>query len=124
MKKLVDSMLEDLSNAEVFLFRICCQSCGEAYANRPVRFSKAGIVPQSEERKILFDAVYDQERKVVRAGAVRSGAEHLNLCPICHRLVCNRCFWICEDLDMCGQCAARLQVQGTPVLLEIPETAT
>ena len=36
-------------------------------------------------------------------------------CPICKRLVCDHCFLICDDLDMCVQCAAKLNEKGTVV---------
>ena len=55
--------------------------------------------------------------------AIREAAENLNYCPICKRLVCNRCFLICDDLDMCKQCAAQLEETGTPVLTDVLEAA-
>ena len=41
--------------------------------------------------------------------------EIFNICPICKRLVCDHCFLICDDLDMCVQCAAKLNERGTVV---------
>ncbi|MCI6126309.1 MAG: hypothetical protein MR738_09535 [Enterocloster clostridioformis] len=38
-----------------------------------------------------------------------------NKCPICSRLVCDRCFLVCDELDMCVSCAHYLQEQGEPV---------
>ena len=51
--------------------------------------------------------------------AIRNAAEHLNYCPICKKLVCNQCFMICEDIDMCIRCAAELQEFGKPVLSSV-----
>ena len=123
MKKLVEMMLENLSTREVFLFRIACACCGTEYGGKQVRFSKAGITPPTQEKKIIFEACYEQEFRSVRQTAIRDAAEHLNYCPICKRLVCNRCFLICDDLDMCGECAANLQEHGSPVLNDVLETA-
>ena len=123
MKKLVEVMLENLSTREVFLFRIACGVCGTEYAGKPVKFSKAGITPQSQGKKIIYDACYEQEFRDARLSAVRDAAEHLNFCPICRRLVCNRCFLICDDLDMCKQCAAHLDETGSPVLTDTLEPA-
>ena len=39
----------------------------------------------------------------------RVGKPH---CPVCGRLVCDRCFLICEDLDLCIACAKALRVRG------------
>ena len=123
MKKLVEMMLENLSTREVFLFRIACAACGTPYGGKSVRFSKAGITPPTEGKRIIFDTLYEQEFRAARQAAIRDAAEHLNYCPICKRLVCNRCFLICEDLDMCKQCAAHLEETGNPVETDVPDTA-
>ena len=121
MKKLVELFLENLSTRDVFLFRIACGACGTEFANKPHRFSKAGIEPQTEGKKVIFDAVYEQEFRAARQSAIRDAAENLNYCPICKRLVCNRCFLICDDLDMCKQCADHLEETGSPVLTDVLE---
>ena len=123
MKKLVELALEDHSTKEVFLFRIACANCGTEYANKPIRFSKAGITPASQAKKTIYDAVYEQEHRTARQSAIRFTAEHMNYCPICKRLVCNQCFLICDDLDMCRQCAAELNEHGNPVLPSVIEAA-
>ena len=123
MKKLVEMLLENLSTREVFLFRIACSACGTIYGGKQIRFSKAGITPSTEGKKIIYDACYEQELQAARRSAVMDAAEHLNYCPICKRLVCNRCFLICDDLDMCKQCAAHLEETGHPVLSDVVEVA-
>lgn len=124
MKKLVETVLENLSTKEVFLFRVSCASCGREYGNQPVRFSKAGVDPVTDRNRILYDALYEQELCSVRQTAIGNAAEQMNLCPICKRLVCNQCFMICGDLDMCRQCAAELQQQGQLVAPGIIETTS
>lgn len=123
MKQLVESVLENLSTKDAFVFRVTCASCGAGYADKPVRFSKAGLTPATQSKRIIYDAVYEQEFNTARQAAVRSAAEHMNYCPICKRLVCNLCFLICEDLDMCRQCAAQLEERGYPVLAEVIDAA-
>ena len=117
MKKLVEAVLENASTKDVFLFLATCGSCGAEYGNKPIRFSKAEIPPSTQSKRIIYDALYEQEYKAARQVAIRNAAEHLNYCPICKRLVCNQCFLICDDLDMCNQCAADLEQQGKPVLV-------
>ena len=118
MRKLIERILENRSTKEIFLFRASCACCGKEYGNKPIRFSKADIVPSTESKKIIYEALYEQEQQDVRQAAVRNAAEHLNYCPICKRLVCNQCFMICDDIDMCVECAAQLQEFGKPVISE------
>ncbi len=121
MKKLVELMLENHSTQDSFRFHISCDECGTVYANKPIRFSKAGIIPPTESKKIIFNAVYEQEFRDARQAALSEAAENLNYCPICKRLVCNRCFLICDDLDMCRECAAKLNERGNPVFSDLPQ---
>jgi len=53
--------------------------------------------------------------------AVSEAVHHFNHCPVCGRLVCNYCFVICDDLDLCRSCATRLQETGESVLERLGE---
>lgn len=106
---------------EVFLFRVTSGSCGAEYGNKPIRFSKSKIPATTPGKQIIYDVLYEQEFWDARRIAIRYAAEHLNCCPICKRLVCNQCFMICDDLDMCRQCAADLEQEGKPVLAAFRE---
>lgn len=123
MKELVESILENLSSREVFLIRVCCSGCGAEYGNKPRRFSKAGVEPENGNRKVIFDVLYEQELRQARQFAIRDAAEQMNYCPVCKRLVCNGCFLICDELDLCRECAHRLGQTGQSVLHDIVEEA-
>ena len=123
MKKLVEALLENLSTREVFLFRIACADCGASFGNQPIRFSKAGEEANTQAKQTLRAVLYEQELRSVRQTAIRQASEHLNLCPICRRLVCNGCFLICDELDMCKSCAQALQQTGQPVSPAIIDAA-
>ena len=116
MKHLLDTMLQDCSGPDEFVFTIRCGECGSTWSSRPARFSKAGIAPPSEGKRVVYDALYQKEKAEARQDALRQAVERFNICPICGRAVCNHCFMICEDLDMCVTCARRLDEEGTPVV--------
>ena len=123
MRKLVEVVLENRSTKEWFLFRVTCGSCGTEYGNKPIRFSKSVTPPATQREQVIYSALYEQEFREARRVAIRNAAEHMNYCPICKRLVCNQCFWICDDLDMCKQCASDLEQRGKPVLVSFLEEA-
>ena len=67
------------------------------------------------------DLPYEREREAAREKAAAEAAEIFNYCPVCGRLVCDRCFLICEDLDLCIACAKALQVRGDVVAGEVSD---
>ena len=115
MKKLVEMLLDDRSGKDEFVFAVCCDECHRPYHSRPRRFSKAGSAPPNGERVELYTAIYEQEYRAARQDAVSQLAEHFNYCPVCKQVVCDECFLICADTDMCRGCAERLQETGVSV---------
>jgi len=123
MKQLIESVLEDLSSREVFLFRVLCACCSEAFGSKARRFTRAGVLTESKSKGILYDVLYEQEFQAARQAAIAEAAEQLNRCPVCSRLVCNGCFLICEELDLCVGCAELLGLAGVRVLHETVDAA-
>ena len=115
MSYIMNGMLSDLSTPEEFRFSVCCSECGNMLTCKGIRFSKAGIQPESEHKRVIYKTLYEREKKVAFDKAMAQAEELFSQCPICHRLVCDICFLICEDLDMCSACAHRLQEKGVPV---------
>ena len=115
MKKLIESRIENMSTRDVFFFRVRCDACGDTVESKPARFSKASATPETAEKEVVYEALYQQELDAARKRACSELAAHMNCCPVCKRVVCNSCFLICEDLDMCADCAAKLNEKGVPV---------
>ena len=65
--------------------------------------------------RAVFRTLYERERAAAREKAAAEALEIFSQCPVCGRLVCARCFLICEDLDLCAACAKALQVRGDVV---------
>ena len=108
--------LKDQSTPEAFCFALRCSECGRLIQSTPIRFSMSGIIPASTEKQIVLDAVYRREKESALCRAVSELKSLVSECPICLRTVCDRCFLICDELDMCVNCADRLHEQGDPVL--------
>lgn len=62
--------------------------------------------PESEGKRVIFQALYRREREEAFEWAATEALEHFSLCPICKRLVCDRCFLLGEDIDLCTDGAA------------------
>ena len=121
MKRVVKEAMGDCSTVEEFRFLVRCQECGGIWHSSPIRFSKAGAEPEPEGMRTIFRTLYEQEREAAREMAAAEAAEIFNYCPVCGRLVCDRCFLICEDLDLCIACAKALRVRGDVVAGEVSD---
>lgn len=121
MKRVVKEAMGDCSTVEEFRFLVRCQECGGIWHSSPIRFSKAGAEPESEGMRTILRTLYERERAAAREMAAAEAAEFFNYCPVCGRLVCDRCFLICEDLDLCIACAKALQVRGDVVAGEVSD---
>ena len=121
MKRVVKEAMGDCSTVEEFRFLVRCQECGGIWHSSPIRFSKAGAEPESEGMRTILRTLYEREREAAREKAAAEAAEIFNYCPVCGRLVCDRCFLICEDLDLCIACAKALQVRSDVVAGEVSD---
>lgn len=115
MKQIIREYLTDYSTPEEFHFKLPCPECGDLWESTPVRFSKAKEQPKSESKRLIRQILYQQEKEAAWEQAVAEAMYHFNICPFCKRLVCNDCFLICDDLDMCRSCAGKLQEAGEQV---------
>ena len=115
MKQVIKEMMGDCSTIGEFRFLLRCQACGRTWHSSPVRFSKADTKPETEGMRAVFRALYERERAAAREKAAAEASEIFSQCPVCGRLVCDRCFLICEDLDLCTACAEALQMHGSVV---------
>lgn len=116
MRYITKEMLTDWSTSVSFCFSMTCSECGKEWNSTPIAFSKAGMKPETEGKKIIFAALYQREKEAAVEKAVEEASNAFNLCPICRRPVCDYCFMICEDLDLCVDCAAKLQERGETVM--------
>lgn len=120
MSHVTREMLTDCSTPTEFCFSVRCAECGRVWKSRKISFSKAGLKPENESKRVIYEALYKREKQYAQDRAVRQAEEIFSQCPICGRLVCDECFLICGDLDLCASCAQKLGEKGTPVGEGVP----
>ena len=112
MRKAIINNMHDLSDKDRFVFSVSCTVCGKHWVSTPVSFSKAGETVSSQAKEIVYTALYQKEKQQAAIRAVEEAKTHLNFCPVCKSIVCDNCFMICDDIDMCVDCAAVLHEKG------------
>ena len=115
MRRTIKAFIKDASTGEKFQFSLRCAVCGSLWKSRPAYFSKAKVLPENEGKRVIFQTLYQRELEDAWERAVTEALEHFSRCPICKRLVCDRCFLLGEDIDLCADCAVRSQENGEPV---------
>lgn len=63
MRRIIKASMEDRSSMERFQFSLRCAVCGFLWESQPVCFSKAGMQPESEGKRVIFQALYRRERE-------------------------------------------------------------
>ena len=63
MMSLLSSHLEDCSTPQYFCFSVRCEVCGEYWYSSSIPFSKAEQAIQHQEKKELYDAIYQREKE-------------------------------------------------------------
>lgn len=64
---------------------------------------------------MFYYILYKREWEKLRDDAINKLNEQFNICPICKRMVCDNCFLICDEVDMCKSCAKILEEKGKSV---------
>lgn len=114
MKNIIKSQFVDCSDCDSFCFSLTCSECGKVWKSTPIRFSKAGENPVTESKRIIYKILYEREHEQALEKAASEAMTYFNICPNCRKAVCDDCFLLCEDLDMCRSCADNFQEKGEP----------
>ena len=118
MKDELIKHMKDCSTEDTFCFKFLCSSCGTWYYSKPIPFSQAGSRASDKNKKVIYGALYRREWMNARNAVLDDAVNHFSICPICHELICDRCFLICDEIEMCSACAERLHQSGKPVMAE------
>lgn len=116
--------INDCSTDDAFCFKILCSSCGTWWHSKPIPFTHAKAMKRDSKKKAIYDTLYRREWQAALNSVVKDAVNHFSICPICHGTVCDRCFMICDEIEMCKHCADKLDEHGTPVCPETTKNET
>ena len=91
----VTKKITNESDGEEFRFAFYCDICGKRWDSVP--YHSDGHIHDAPEREGLCAAAYER--------ANLEALSHFNRCPECKRMVCDDCFRILEERDLCKECA-------------------
>lgn len=119
MKDELIKYMKDCSDEDTFCFKFMCSSCGTWWHSRKIPFSKSGMKAKDKNERIIYNALYRREWINARNAILDDAVNHFSICPICHGLICDCCFLICDEIEMCRSCAEKLNKTGEPVVTNI-----
>lgn len=90
MLEAVTKKFTDESADGVYRFTFYCDICGKTWES----------IPYSSINNVL--SVYERNSAFERAN--REASLQFNRCPVCRLIVCDDCFRILEDKDICFKC--------------------
>lgn len=115
MKQVIREHLIDCSDQEKICFQPDLSGVRKSVAEYAGRLFQGGRRSPDRIQEGRLYLLYEREKKRAFDKAVEEAGHFFNLCPLCERLVCNNCFLICQEIDICRRCAERLQETGEQV---------
>lgn len=80
MEYITKKDLIDCSTPDEFCFSLCCMECKTVWKSTPICFSRAGKKPENENRKIIYDTLYEREKNLAFQKALNQAKEIFNIC--------------------------------------------
>lgn len=92
----ITKKMTDESNGNGFCFTFYCDICASPWHS----------IPYSGGRGRGAEVhTWENEHAAAYERANREALMHFNRCPVCKRMVCDDCFSILDEQDMCKECA-------------------
>lgn len=106
----ITQQYKDLSTPDNFAFVFCCDRCDKEWQSEIYALNLRGFeLPLNEKiRCMLWNQQHDEAYERANLEAI----SHFNRCPECSRMVCDNCFCILEEWDLCKDCA-KTSLKGT-----------
>ncbi|MDP4092788.1 MAG: hypothetical protein Q8920_05435 [Bacillota bacterium] len=100
----ITKIMTDKSTGEKFCFTFFCDICKDSWDSVPVNYNQTNEnVTETDEITNNINWKSDHDAAYERANL--EAMQHFNRCPVCKRWVCDNCFCILGDRDVCRECA-------------------
>lgn len=100
MLESVTKKMTDDSTDKAFMFTFYCDLCGRPWKSVPV----SSLTPAREHSGKNAECAWRQERDAAYERANLEAIQHFNRCPRCRRWICDDCFLLLDEGDMCREC--------------------
>ncbi len=99
MLESITRRMTDESAGGVYRFTFYCDICGKAWQSQPVKVTLKTQSDVGRDIKAEHNSAYER--------ANLEAMRHFNRCPVCKRWVCDDCFLIRGEDDVCKHCAEK-----------------
>ena len=99
MKQRIKEHFVDCSKKDGFCFSLTCTVCGTVW--------KSSIV--KPEVSTAAKRMYQNEHNRAKEAAYLEAATAFKICRLCEAPVCNDCMVVMGEMEICSNCAKRLQ---------------
>lgn len=110
--------LIDRSRLGEFRFAAVCPICSFQWRSKPIPFSRRNVPAPTPGKQKIYGLLWQREYIQAREKAIQEGQQRFNRCPMCGRWVCDQCFRICDEIDLCAACSSELGEKGVRVAAE------
>ncbi len=105
MLKTITKKIIDRSTDEFFKFSFRCDRCGFEWTSEPYSFEHGFPNKLTAGEQRAKDIMWKVEHDAALERANLEARLRFNQCNSCGRIVCDECFAMDEDEDLCVDCA-------------------
>ena len=97
-------------------FSVRCEECGRIWKSAQIALTKSAASLATDDKKIIYETLLGREVSRAKRLAIGEAQQLFSICPVCGRVICDACFRVCENVDMCRTCAEKLGEDGVSPL--------
>lgn len=107
MLKSITKKMQDRSTDQFFKFSFYCDRCGKEWTSEPYSFEHSFSDNLTQAERSARDIMWRTDHDLAFQRANLEARLRFNQCGSCHNIVCDECFAMEEDDDLCVDCASR-----------------